>query len=55
MWYILLMLVFALTLVFMLFAKDGFINSELDAYQKVLNNPWLEPIVALRYRTNQLF
>lgn len=52
MWYILLLLVFAMTLLLMVFAKDGFINSELNAYQKTIVEPWLHRLVALKYSYN---
>lgn len=53
MWYAVVLLTCAIALVLMLFAPDGYINSELNAYQQTVANPWLHRIVALRYRTPQ--
>jgi hypothetical protein len=47
--YILTFIIFAFALGMMVFANDGYLNSELDAYQRCLKEPWLERIVALRY------
>lgn len=49
MWYIILLLVFAFTIFTMVFAKDGYINSELTAYQKTIVEPWIHRLVALKY------
>lgn len=32
------------------FAKDSYINRELLAYQKIINEPWLHRLVALKYK-----
>jgi len=47
--YIIAIIVFASATFLMLIAKDGFINSELDAYQKTLREPWLERLVVMQY------
>lgn len=49
MWYVLLLLTFACALLLMTFARDSYINSELRAYQRTINEPWIDRIVALRY------
>lgn len=45
------MLIFAIALLFMVFAKDGYINSELEAYQKTILQPWIHRVVALKYKS----
>lgn len=32
------------------FAKDGYINRELRAYQKTLDEPWLDRLTVLKYK-----
>jgi hypothetical protein len=44
------MLVFTIGLICIVFAKDSYINKELRAYEKVVNEPWLDRIVALKYK-----
>ncbi|ATZ81521.1 GrBNV_gp58-like protein [Drosophila innubila nudivirus] len=48
--FIVLLLIFAIALFALIFAKDSYINMELDAYQQTLREPWLERIVALTYK-----
>lgn len=45
--YFLILLIFFVALLFIVFSNDGFLNSEMTAYQKTLQEPWLERIVAL--------
>lgn len=52
MWYVIAILVFFLSLLLLVFAKDSYINRELDAYQKTINEPWIDPVVALTYKWN---
>jgi hypothetical protein len=49
MWYMLLLLTFAIALLLMIFSRDSYINSELRAYQRTIDEPWLDRVVALRY------
>jgi len=37
----------------LIFAKDSYINRELDAYQKTLAEPWLDRVVALLHNTRE--
>ncbi|AYP97983.1 GrBNV gp58-like protein-like protein [Mauternbach virus] len=48
--FIVVLLIFAIALFGLIFAKDSYINMELNAYQKTLREPWLERIVALIYK-----
>lgn len=45
-----LIIVFAVAAVCMLFARDSYVNQELLAYQRTVNEPWMERLVALLYR-----
>lgn len=47
--YLLAVLVFFAALVFITYARDGYLNSELNAYQRTLREPWLDRIVLLTY------
>lgn len=47
MWYVLLFLVFVVAVLSVVFAEDGFMNRHLVAYQKTINEPWLNRTVAL--------
>lgn len=49
MYYIIALLIFFLSLVFITFAKDSYINSEFLAYRKHLEEPWIQRVVALHY------
>nr|DBA13117.1 TPA: gp58-like protein [Oryctes rhinoceros nudivirus] len=49
MWYVILLLTFAIALFLMVFAKDGYMNMELTAYQKTIVEPWIHRVVALKY------
>lgn len=50
MWYILALLVFFIAILLIVFSKDGYINRELAAYQRTINEPWINRIVALKYK-----
>lgn len=39
--------IIAISIIF--FAKDSYINSELNAYQTCLQKPWLHRLVLLKY------
>lgn len=45
--YIIVMLVFALSLFMLIFAKDGFINREMIIYDSLMKQPWLDRLVVL--------
>lgn len=51
MWYIITVLIFAICCGLMIFAHDGYINSELSAYQRTINEPWIHRLVALLYKS----
>lgn len=52
MWYILVFLLFFVTLFCLVFAKDSYINQELLAYQRTLNEPWMHRVIALKYASS---
>lgn len=45
--YFLAILVFFVALVCITFARDGYLNQELFAYQRMLREPWLDRTVLL--------
>lgn len=47
MFYVLVILIFALCLFLMVFANDGFINREMRIYDALLKQPWLERTVLI--------
>lgn len=47
--YTIVLIVFFISTLCMLFAKDSYINKELTVYQETLRNPWLDRIVVLAY------
>lgn len=49
MWHMLMLIVFAVALVALVFAPNGYINREWTAYLKTLEEPWVPRIVALLY------
>ena len=44
--YFLAILTFFVGAIGMLFAKDSYVNRELDVYQRGLNEPWIHRFVA---------
>lgn len=48
--YVVAILVFFAALVCITFAKDSYINRELYAYQRMLQEPWLNRTVLLKYK-----
>lgn len=44
-----LIVVFAIAAACMLFARDSYANRELAAYQRTINEPWMNRLVALLY------
>lgn len=44
-----LIIVFAIAAACMLFARDSYANRELAAYQRTINEPWMNRLVALLY------
>lgn len=53
MFYILLFIIFAATILSLLFSADGYINKELQAYGKTIREPWLDRKVVLLYDNNE--
>lgn len=47
--YFLSILIFIVAIFLMVFAKDSYINKELESYQLTLNEPWIHRIIALKY------
>lgn len=45
--YVIVVVMFALSLFMLIFAKDGFINRELVVYDNLLQQPWLDRLVLL--------
>ncbi|KAG8362568.1 GbNV_gp58-like [Fopius arisanus] len=43
-------LTFAVTAFCMIFAKDSYINRELETYQRTLHEPWMHRLVLLKYK-----
>lgn len=50
---LILILVFFFTILLLLFSKDGFLNSEFDIYQKLINEPWLQRTILINYLENK--
>ncbi|UDM55388.1 gp58-like protein [Phenacoccus solenopsis nudivirus] len=46
--YLLTILVFLIVLLSMLFAKDSFINREVDVYNVQIQQPWLDRVILLK-------
>lgn len=44
-----IVIVFAVAAFCMLFARDSYANRELSVYQRTVNEPWMERLVALIY------
>lgn len=41
MYYFASLIVFTLAIVFIVFSNESFINKEMDHYQKIIQQPWL--------------
>lgn len=48
--YVLTFVAFFFVIFFMIFAEDGYLNAELSAYERTIREPWIDRVIALRYR-----
>lgn len=47
--YLVAFIIFFSIIFSMIFAEDGYLNAELNAYERTIREPWIDRIIAMRY------